>query len=225
MCRPPLCVYVCSSIRIYIYPRVWVCVSAKCHINRLIAAVSDSVTLWLVDSSLIHTPSWVIGPAHWFPACQPSQEELRGRMRACRYWLAPDQPHHHLPITHTHTRAHTPNPTVVVWHAAQFPSTFLWLSSCYLSALSLCPSVPLGVVLWCHLRQSMFFYSEIFLLTDFYELVEGIQQNCFNPSRAALHGCQYFHMFSYLYQSFKAILLAKSSEHQKPSVWGLEMCL
>lgn len=38
------------------------CVGAKCHINRLIAPVSDSVTLWLVDSSLIHTPSWVIGP-------------------------------------------------------------------------------------------------------------------------------------------------------------------
>lgn len=96
---------VCSSIHIYI--SVWVCVSAKCHIDRLIAVVSDSVTLWLVDSSLIHTPSWVIGPAHWFPACQPRQEELRGRKRACRYWLAPDQPHHLLPITYAHTHTHT----------------------------------------------------------------------------------------------------------------------
>lgn len=100
-------VSVCVFINTYIYIRVWVCVSAKCHIDRLIAVVSDSVTLWLVDSSLIHTPSWVIGPAHWFPACQPRQEELRGRKRACRYWLAPDQPHHLLPITYAHTHTHT----------------------------------------------------------------------------------------------------------------------
>lgn len=101
-CKPPSGIHIRVSLRvhqyIYISPCVRVCVSAKCHIDRLIAVVSDSVTLWLVDSSLIHTPSWVIGPAHWFPACQPSQEELGGRKRACRYWLAPDQPHYHLHI-------------------------------------------------------------------------------------------------------------------------------
>lgn len=63
-------------------------------VDRLIDVVLDSVTLWLVDSSLIHTPSWVIGTAHWFPACQPSQEELRGHKWTCCYWLAPDQPSH-----------------------------------------------------------------------------------------------------------------------------------
>lgn len=50
-------------------------------VNRLIAVVLDSVTLRLVDSSLIHTAPWVIGPAHWFPGCQPSQEELGSRER------------------------------------------------------------------------------------------------------------------------------------------------
>lgn len=141
--------FACVFINTYIYispsPCVWVCVSAKCHIDRLIAAVSDSVTLWLVDSSLIHTPSWVIGPAHWFPACQPSQEELRGRKRACRYWLAPDQPHHlhHLPITRTHTHQTHPQSYSVQLYRAFSVSPLLP------SSLSLFSSVPLGILVSC----------------------------------------------------------------------------
>ena len=128
-------VCVCVHQYIYIYISVWVCVSAKCHIDRLIAVVSDSVTLWLVDSSLIHTPSWVIGPAHWFPACQPRQEELRGRKRACCYWLAPDQPHHLLP-SHTHT----PNPAAILWHAG---SPYLQIVSFHISMALRLPLIHL----------------------------------------------------------------------------------
>lgn len=115
----------------YWHPRVWVCVSAKCHINRLIAVVSDSVTLWLVDSSLIHIPSWVIGTAHWFLACKPIQEEFRGRKRACCYWLAPDQPHH-LTVKHTPIHAHK---TATITTIRQLLVTFLWLCPCCLQRL------------------------------------------------------------------------------------------
>lgn len=194
MCEPPpgihICVSMCLCVHqyIYIYPCVWVCVSAKCHIDRLIAVVSDSVTLWLVDSSLIHTPSWVIGPAHWFPACQPSQEELRGRKRACRYWLAPDQPHHHLPITHTHTHTKpdcSPTACSLTMPSDSFFPTFLWLSSCYTSTFSLSPSVPLGIFVSCcvcHLHQSICFWSEIFLLTDFMSCRRHLTKPRLSPS-------------------------------------------
>lgn len=144
-----LCTRVCSSIHIYI--RVWVCVSAKCHIDRLIAVVSDSVTLWLVDSSLIHTPSWVIGPAHWFPACQPSQEELGGRKRACRYWLAPDQPHHLLPTTHTHTKPNC-SPTAC---SLAIPSVSFLLHYYSSPPATYPPSVSLLVDRWVYLCHVM----------------------------------------------------------------------
>ena len=108
-----LCAFINTHTHTHIYVCVCVCVGAKCHIDRLIAVVSDSRTLWLVDSSLIHTPPWVIGPAHWFPACQPSQEEPVGRKRACRYRSALDHPHPH---PHLHIM-HTPNAATVLQRA------------------------------------------------------------------------------------------------------------
>ncbi len=221
---------VCVHQYIYIYPCVWVCVSAKCHIDRLIAAVSDSVTLWLVDSSLIHTPSWVIGPAHWFPACQPSQEELRGRKRACRYWLAPDQPHHHLPITHTHqTQLQSYGMRL---YKDRFFLHFYGSSHATYPPSCLAPQCTSGyicVMSWCHLHQSIFFLfcSEIFLLTDFMSGRRYLTKLPFSLLPSLLH-CQYFYILSYLHQYFKVMpLLLKYFENQKSSLSsvGLKGCL
>lgn len=164
------CFSACSSI--HISPCVRVCVSAKCHIDRLIAVVSDSVTLWLVDSSLIHTPSWVIGPAHWFPACQPSQEELGGRKRACRYWLAPDQPHYHLHIPCTPNQCSCSPTACSLTMPSDRVSLCLWLWFFHLSTLfcSLfqCATGCICVMLWYHLHQSIFLIYFLWRLKYFF---------------------------------------------------------
>lgn len=163
-------VFLCVFINTYIYLHVCECVSAKCHIDRLIAVVSDSVTLWLVDSSLIHTPSWVIGPAHWFPACQPSQEELGGRKRACRYWLAPDQPHHHLHIPCTPNQCSCSPTACSLTMPSDRVSLWLWffhLSTLFCSLFQ-CATGCICVMLWYHLHQSIFFIYFLWRLKYFF---------------------------------------------------------
>lgn len=127
-CEPLGFLRACPHQCLNIFSCVKVCAGAKCHIDRLMAAVSDSGTLWLVDSPLIHTPSWVIGPAHRFPARQPNREELGGRKRAGRYWLASDPPPAALPhcrhAVHTKHRSCRTQPdqgfmiSVCVWNQA-----------------------------------------------------------------------------------------------------------
>lgn len=200
-CKPPSGIHIRVSLRvhqyIYISPCVWVCVSAKCHIDRLIAVVSDSVTLWLVDSSLIHTPSWVIGPAHWFPACQPSQEELGGRKRACRYWLAPDQPHHHLHIPCTPNQCSC-NPTacsltmpsdrvsLCLWFfhlSTLFCSLFHCATGCFVSCCGIISINQFFFILFCE-------DWNIFLLIDFTSCRSHL------TPLYLLCVCQYFHILS-----------------------------